>query len=88
MTNEEWSLIRGSDVPWLIPFCASCKEGVELYTTYDIAEDGKLDIEFSCHGKTGGVRLTEQDIKRMMIEKVPIIVFQAPLARLVDVVIR
>ena len=79
-------LIEGGRAPWLIPYCASCKEGVEGMTFLPV-QDGKLIVDVQCHGKTTGLVLTEADINRMNVSKKPIVVFEAPLQHLVDVVI-
>jgi hypothetical protein len=80
-------LARGGRSPWLIPYCASCKEAVERLTFHPITEDGQIAIEVQCHGKTTGLIVTENDINRMNYTKQPIKVFEAPLQHLVDVVI-
>ncbi len=79
-------LIQGGQAPWLIPYCASCKEGVEGMTFLPV-QDGKLIVDVRCHGKTTGITITESDYNRMAFTKKPIVVFEAPLAHLVDVVI-
>lgn len=78
----------GQQAPWTIPFCASCKSGVEEFTIHPLNRPGAVDIESKCHGKTEGVRLTAAEVARIKLSGEPLIMFKGPLRNLVDAVVR
>lgn len=82
-----FELPKGAPPPWLIPFCASCGEGVERFTLHPITADGILDVEAQCHGQTQGIRLTTTDLLKRSVSGEPVVVFRGVLRTLVDAVV-
>ncbi len=46
---------------WMIPFCASCGDGVDTFTLHAPDERG-MAVEAICHGKTEGGRFSPKDL--------------------------
>ena len=51
------SVDLGQPPPWIMPHCWSCQVPVERFTIDWIASPFYLPIQFSCHGKTGGMKI-------------------------------
>ncbi|MFZ9202315.1 MAG: hypothetical protein ACO23N_07810 [Opitutales bacterium] len=73
--------------PWLIPFCASCKDGVEGFTVHRLEDPNTIEIEAQCHGKTEGRYLTKAELIGKRRAGAPIVMFEGPLRHLVDVIV-
>ena len=78
----------GQQKPWTIPFCASCKTGVEEMTFHTLSAPGAFEIECRCHGKTTSVLLDAHDVARIKKTGEPVIVFKGPLRQLVNAIVR
>ena len=55
----------GRPPPWLIPHCHQCGVMVERFTVDWIASPFYVPIQFQCHGKTGGTKVSYQDVMRI-----------------------
>ncbi len=66
----------GEQPPFLIPWCASCKDGVELFTMDAITSIYRIGLHVQCHGKTQSVWLTPDDIFARKRDGKPVIVFK------------
>lgn len=51
------SVEPGAPPPWIIPQCAQCRVPVERFTVDYIASPHYLPIQFSCHGRTSGMKV-------------------------------
>ena len=80
------ALRPGAPPPWLIPFCASCKVGVESFSAQPADLDGAVRVDVRCHGKTSGITLRLPDFLKLSLTGKPIVVFKGPLRNLVNAV--
>lgn len=52
----------GRPPPWIIPHCFECRVPVERFTVDWIASPFYLPIQFSCHGRTGGLKVPYNEV--------------------------
>lgn len=64
MIIDKVDVTPGQPPPFLIPHCWSCREMVESFTIDWIASPFFLPIQFHCHGKTGGMKVSYIDVIR------------------------
>lgn len=69
------SVEPGRPPPWIIPHCHKCQVPVEMFTVDWIASPFYLPLQFTCHGKTSGMRIPYSDVMRMQHTHEPIWVF-------------
>ncbi len=66
----------GAAPPFLIPWCASCKDTVELFTLDAITNVFRVGLHASCHGKTEAVWLTAEDLLARQTAGKPVVMFR------------
>jgi hypothetical protein len=66
----------GQRPPFLIPWCASCKDTVESYTFDVITSPFKMGVQATCHGKTEGIWITTDDLFARAREGKAVVMFR------------
>lgn len=61
------SELMRSDLPPLIPYCATCELPVELFGIDDLTDQFGLNVRASCHGSTTFVRLSAAEVLRVTV---------------------
>lgn len=76
--DEDDSLILrpGEDAPFVVAWCASCKDGVETFTVDPITNPFRMGIQATCHGATDGIWVSMDDLfARKRLGK-PVVMFK------------
>ena len=55
-----------SEIPWLVPHCASCSDVVEKWTIHELTDPDMVEVEAICHGKTEGTYLRDADLAAVL----------------------
>ncbi len=55
-------LAPGQPPPWIMPHCRKCGIVVETFTIDWVASPFYLPIQFTCHGKTGGMKVPASEV--------------------------
>lgn len=75
--DEDDVIIRpGEAPPFLIPWCASCKDGVELFTIDAVTNVFRLGVQATCHGATQGIWVSAEDLLARQKANKPIVMFR------------
>lgn len=74
--DEDLIIKPGESPPFIIPWCASCKQPVEVFTVDAITNPFRMGIQSTCHGATDGTWVTVEDLfARKRLGK-PIVLFK------------
>lgn len=73
--DEDLIIRPGMERPFLIPWCCSCKDGVESFTMDPVTSHTRVGIQATCHGKTDGIWLTVEDFFARKREGKPVRMF-------------
>ena len=74
--DEDLVIKPGSQPPFVIPWCASCKQPVDVFTIDPISSPFRMGIQATCHGKTEGIWVTVEDLfARKRLGK-PVVMFK------------
>jgi len=76
--EEENDLVirPGGDPPFVVPWCASCKDSVETFTVDPLSNPFRMGIQASCHGATQGIWITVDDLFRRKAKGAPVVMFK------------
>ena len=61
MTNT-LDIREGAPPPWIAPHCSKCRLPVERFTVDWIASPHYVAIQYQCHGRTGGTRVSREEV--------------------------
>lgn len=77
MSDDEDTLIQpGEPAPFVIPWCASCKDGVESFTVDPVTSPFRMGIQATCHGSTEGIWVSVDDLFARKRENRPVVMFK------------
>ena len=62
VANAEHPLAPGQPPPWIAPHCWKCRLPVERFTIDWIASPFYLPVQYECCGKTGGLRISAEEV--------------------------
>lgn len=74
--ESELIIQPGEDPPFVVPWCASCKDTVQSFTIDVISSPFRMGIQASCHGATQGVWVSNEDIFRRKANGSPVVMFK------------
>lgn len=74
--DESDAILKPGERPFLLPWCASCKDTVELFTFDFVTNVFRCGLHVQCHGKTESVWLTPEDLLARKREGKPVVVFK------------
>lgn len=60
--DEDLIIRPGGQPPFVIPWCASCKQTVETFTVDPVTSPLRMGIKATCHGKTEGTWVSVEDL--------------------------
>lgn len=73
--DEDLIIRPGQQPPFVIPWCASCKDTVEKFT-FETVTPFRLGISAICHGQTEGIWVTTDDLfARKKLDR-PVVMFK------------
>jgi hypothetical protein len=62
--------------PFVIPWCASCKDTVDHFTIDAITSPFRMGIQATCHGATEGIWVSVDDLFARKREGKPVVMFK------------
>lgn len=74
--DEDLVIRPGQQAPWLIPWCASCKDTVEAYTFDVVTSPFKFGLQAKCHGATQGIWISVDDLFERKRNGKPVVLFK------------
>jgi hypothetical protein len=74
--DESDAILEPGERPFVIPWCASCKEGVETFTFDVVTNVFRAGLHATCHGKTESVWLTPEDLLARKRDGKPVVMFK------------
>jgi hypothetical protein len=69
-------IVPGEPPPWIVPWCASCKDGVEAFTYDPTTSSVRMGIQAECHGATEGIWISVEDLFERKRNGKPIVMFR------------
>lgn len=75
--QDDGLIIRpGEQPPFVLPWCASCKQTVDVFTVDAVTSPFRMGIQAQCHGATDGTWVTVEDLfARKRLGK-PVVMFK------------
>ncbi len=74
--DEDLVIRPGEQPPFVIPWCARCKDTVELYSFDHVTSPFRLGIQAQCHGETAGTWVTVDDLFKRKKLGQPVVMFR------------
>lgn len=74
--DESDLILAPGERPFAIPWCASCKDTVEMFTWDLFTSPFRIGLQAQCHGKTEGVWIRHEDLLARKRDGKPIVVFK------------
>jgi hypothetical protein len=66
----------GAPPPFVIPWCASCKQTVDVFTIDPVTSPFRMGIKATCHGKTEGIWVSVDDLFARKRLGQPVVMFK------------
>lgn len=73
--DEDLIIQPGEPPPFLLPWCASCKDTVESFTVDPVTSPFRMGIQATCHGATEGIWVSVNDLFARKREGRPVVMF-------------
>lgn len=73
--DEDLIIQPGEPAPFVIPWCASCKDTVESFTVDAITSSVRMGIQATCHGSTDGIWVSVEDLFARKRGNQPVVLF-------------
>jgi len=66
----------GEHPPFVIPWCASCKQTVDVFTIDPVTSPFRMGIQAKCHGRTEGIWVSVDDLFARKKMGQPVVMFK------------
>lgn len=73
--DEDLIIRPGEPAPFVIPWCASCKQTVDLFTVDAVTSPFRMGIQATCHGVTEGRWVSVDDLFARKRDNKPVVMF-------------
>lgn len=74
--DDDLIIRPGQQPPFLIPWCASCKDTVEKYTFDTVTSPFRMGVQAQCHGATEGIWISTDDLFERKRNGKPVVMFR------------
>jgi hypothetical protein len=69
-------IMPGERAPFVIPWCARCKDTVEKFTFDHVTSPFRVGVQAQCHGETAGIWVTQDDLFKRKKLGQPVVLFK------------
>lgn len=74
--DDDLIIQPGADPPFVIPWCASCKQTVDTFTIDPVSNPFRMGVQATCHGATEGTWVLVSDLFKRKRLGQPIVMFK------------
>ena len=74
--DDDLIITPGEKPPFVIPWCASCKLTVEVFTIDATTSPLRMGVQATCHGETEGIWVSVEDLFERKRNGKPIVLFK------------
>jgi len=74
--DRETLIIPGEQPPFVIPWCASCKDTVDKFSIDALTSTVRMGIQAECHGATEGTWVSVEDLFERKRNGKPVVMFK------------